>query len=141
MLILSLERAFTGGCNGFLQVTGSVIIAVWYLYCCGTWESRQGPGSCCTGCCTRGTVLCLSSTHRRQVCCAKGRKCLSEAVIHQILARIQKLTQKIVLPYLTYLSSVCVQVRSMQFTGEEKKLIPALFVKETLGSHSKLSIS
>jgi len=71
-----------------VQVTEWIIPAVCYLCCCSTWESGQGPGSCCTGCCTGTgeTVYCLSSTCRRLVCFAKGRKCLSEAAIHQSLA-------------------------------------------------------
>lgn len=63
----------------------------------------------------------------------KEENVFSEAVIHQILARIQKLTQKIVLPYLTYLSSVCVQVRSVQFTGEERKINSCFICKRDFG--------
>lgn len=65
-------------------------------------------------------VYCLSSTGRRLLCSAKGRKCLSVAAIHQSLATIQKVTLKIVLPPLTYLSPLCVQVVSVQFIGANR---------------------
>lgn len=47
------------------------------------------------------------------------------SAIHQSLAMLQNLPLKIELPYLTYLSPVCVQVISVQFTGANQ--IPVLF--------------
>lgn len=66
-----------------------------------------------------GAVV-VDAVQAQQKLFSKGRTCLSQAAIHQSLAMLQNLLLKIVLPYLTYLSPVCVQVISVQFTGKNQ---------------------
>lgn len=97
-----------------MQVTEWIIPTVYYLYCCSTWDSSQGPAAVQT----QEKLFTVSAALTEDQSVLQMEE--NEAAIHQSLAIIQKLTLKIVLPHLTYLSPVCVQVMSAQFTGTNK---------------------
>lgn len=85
------------------------------------------------------TIYCLSSTGRRLLCSAKGRKCLPVAAIHQSLAPVQKVTENSSSSFNLFIFCVCAgRVCSVYWSKQD--FISVLSVEETSGFHSRLSL-